>query len=202
MPRKGIALVISAPSGAGKTTLLQRLLREFPQFGYSISCTTRQPRQGEVDGKDYVFLSREEFEQRRAQGYFAEWAEVHGNLYGTPLAPVQDSLQRGQDVLFDIDVQGAAQLKLSLAEAVFIFILPPSMTELEHRLRSRALDDEATIERRMANARQEMLESRWYDALVINDDLDTAYDALRSVFVAASLAPFRSPDLPEALLDC
>ena len=202
MPRKGIALVISAPSGAGKTTLVQRLLREFPQFGYSISCTTRQPRQGEVDGKDYVFLSREEFEQRRAQGYFAEWAEVHGNLYGTPLAPVKDSLQRGQDVLFDIDVQGAAQLKLSLAEAVFIFILPPSMTELERRLRSRALDDEATIERRMANARQEMLESRWYDALVINDDLDTAYDALRSVFVAASLAPFRSPDLPEALLDC
>lgn len=201
MPRKGIALVISAPSGAGKTTLVQRLLREFPQFGYSISCTTRQPRQGEVDGKDYVFLSREEFEQRRAQGYFAEWAEVHGNLYGTPLAPVKDSLQRGQDVLFDIDVQGAAQLKLSLAEAVFIFILPPSMTELERRLRSRALDDEATIERRMANARKEMLESRWYDALVINDDLDTAYDALRSVFVAASLAPFRSPDLPEALLD-
>lgn len=202
MPRKGIALVISAPSGAGKTTLVQRLLREFPQFGYSISCTTRQPRQGEVDGKDYVFLSREEFEQRRAQGYFAEWAEVHGNLYGTPLAPVKDSLQRGQDVLFDIDVQGAAQLKLSLAEAVFVFILPPSMTELERRLRSRALDDEATIERRMTNARQEMLESRWYDALVINDDLDTAYDALRSVFVAASLAPFRSPDLPEALLDC
>ena len=201
MPRKGIALVISAPSGAGKTTLVQRLLREFPQFGYSISCTTRQPRQGEVDGKDYVFLSREEFEERRAQGYFAEWAEVHGNLYGTPLAPVKDSLQRGQDVLFDIDVQGAAQLKLSLAEAVFIFILPPSMTELERRLRSRALDDEATIERRMANARQEMLESRWYDAWVINDDLDTAYDALRSVFVAASLAPFRSPDLPEALLD-
>lgn len=201
MPRKGIALVISAPSGAGKTTLVQRLLREFPQFGYSISCTTRQPRQGEVDGKDYVFLSREEFEERQAQGYFAEWAEVHGNLYGTPLAPVKDSLQRGQDVLFDIDVQGAAQLKLSLAEAVFIFILPPSMTELERRLRSRALDDEATIERRMTNARKEMLESRWYDALVINDDLDAAYDALRSVFVAASLAPFRSPDLPEALLD-
>ena len=198
MPRKGIALVISAPSGAGKTTLVQRLLREFPQFGYSISCTTRQPRQGEVDGKDYVFLSREEFELRRAQGYFAEWAEVHGNLYGTPLAPVKESLQRGQDVLFDIDVQGAAQLKLSLAEAVFIFILPPSMTEL----RSRALDDEATIERRMTNARQEMRESRWYDALVVNDNLDTAYDELRSVFVAARLAPFRSPDLPESLLDC
>ncbi|MDD4702455.1 MAG: guanylate kinase [Desulfovibrio sp.] len=202
MPRKGIALVISAPSGAGKTTLVQRLLREFPQFGYSISCTTRKPRQGEVDGKDYVFLSREEFELRRTQGYFAEWAEVHGNLYGTPLAPVKESLQRGQDVIFDIDVQGAAQLKLSLVEAVFIFILPPSMAELERRLRSRALDDEATIERRMTNARQEMRESHWYDALVVNDDLDTAYDALRAVFVAARLAPFRSPGLLDSLLDC
>ena len=115
---------------------------------------------------------------------------------------MKESLQRGQDVIFDIDVQGAAQLKLSLAEAVFVFILPPSMTELERRLRSRALDDEATIERRMTNARQEMRESRWYDALVVNDDLDTAYDALRSVFVAASLAPFRSPDLLDSLLDC
>ena len=124
MPRKGIALVISAPSGAGKTTLVQRLMQEFPQFGYSVSCTTRQPRQGEVDGKDYIFLSREEFELRRAQGHFAEWAEVHGNLYGTPLAPVKNSLQNGQDVLFDIDVQGAAQMKLSLAEAVFVFVLP------------------------------------------------------------------------------
>ncbi len=200
MPRKGIALVISAPSGAGKTTLVQRLMQEFPQFGYSVSCTTRQPRQGEVDGKEYIFLSREEFELRRAQGYFAEWAEVHGNLYGTPLAPVKNSLQNGQDVLFDIDVQGAAQMKLSLAEAVFVFILPPSMEELERRLRSRGLDDEATIERRLTNARQEIRESRWYDAMVVNDELDAAYDALRAVFVAAGLAPCRNPDLPDYLL--
>lgn len=200
MPRQGIALVLSAPSGAGKTTLVQRLLRAFPQLGYSVSCTTRQPRQGEVDGKDYVFISREVFEQRLAEGYFAEWAEVHGNLYGTPLTPVVESLRLGQDLLFDIDVQGAAQLKLSLAEAVFVFILPPSMTELERRLRSRGLDDEKTIERRLANARQEIPEARWYDALVVNDSLDVAYDELRSVFVAASLTPGRNPDLSEAVL--
>ena len=200
MPRQGIALVLSAPSGAGKTTLVQRLLRAFPQLGYSVSCTTRQPRQGEVDGKDYVFISREVFEQRRAEGYFAEWAEVHGNLYGTPLTPVVESLRLGQDLLFDIDVQGAAQLKLSLGEAVFVFILPPSMTELERRLRSRGLDDEKTIERRLANARQEIPEARWYDALVVNDSLDVAYDELRSVFVAASLTPGRNPDLSEAVL--
>ena len=98
MPRQGIALVLSAPSGAGKTTLVQRLLRAFPLLGYSVSCTTRLPRQGEVDGKDYIFISREEFEQRRGEGYFAEWAEVHGNLYGTPLAPVKEKLRLGQDL--------------------------------------------------------------------------------------------------------
>ena len=200
MPRQGIALVLSAPSGAGKTTLVQRLLRAFPLLGYSVSCTTRQPRQGEVDGKDYIFISREEFEQRRAEGYFAEWAEVHGNFYGTPLAPVKEKLRLGQDLIFDIDVQGAAQLKLSLTEAVFVFILPPSMTELERRLRSRGLDDEKTIERRLVNAQQEILAARWYDALVVNDNLDVAYDELRAVFVAASLAPNCNPKLLETVL--
>ena len=131
MPREGIALVLSAPSGAGKTTLVKRLLAEFPHIGYSVSCTTRQPRQGEVDGKDYIFLSHEEFELRRSQKYFAEWAEVHGNYYGTPLGPVKDRLHQGQDVLFDIDVQGAAQLKLTLEEATFAFILPPSLQSLK-----------------------------------------------------------------------
>ena len=111
MPRKGIALVISAPSGAGKTTLVQRLMQEFPQFGYSVSCTTRQPRQGEVDGKDYIFLSREEFELRRAQGHFAEWAEVHGNYYGTSRKAIEQVLATGVDVFLDIDWQGAQQVR-------------------------------------------------------------------------------------------
>ena len=185
MRREGIALVLSAPSGAGKTTLIKRLLAEFPHFGYSVSCTTRQPRQGEAHGKDYLFLSREDFESRRARNYFAEWAEVHGNFYGTPLEPVKDMLRQGQDVLFDIDVQGAAQLKLTLDEAVFVFILPPSMAELERRLN---------------NARREILEARWYDALVVNDDLDAAYDALRAVYLAATMAPARNPRLVEEML--
>ncbi len=200
MRREGIALVLSAPSGTGKTTLIKRLLAEFPHFGYSVSCTTRQPRQDEEHGKDYFFLSREEFERRRAEQAFAEWAEVHGNFYGTPLAPVKEMLHQGQDVLFDIDVQGAAQLRLTLEEAAFVFILPPSMAELERRLRGRGLDDEATIQRRLTNARQEMLEARWYDALVVNDALDAAYDALRAVYLAAALTPGRNPRLVEELL--
>lgn len=198
--RQGIALVLSAPSGAGKTTLIRRLRAEFPGIGYSVSCTTRPPREGEVDGRDYVFLSRPAFEERRARGEFAEWAEVHGNLYGTPLAPVRDMLAQGRDALFDIDVQGAAQLKLNLAGATFIFILPPSMAELERRLRLRGQDDEAVIARRLANARSELREAAWYDALVVNDDLDTAYDRLRAAYVAATLAPARNPRLVGALL--
>ena len=198
--RQGIALVLSAPSGAGKTTLITRLREEFPGIGYSVSCTTRAPREGEIDGRDYIFLSRAAFEERRASGDFAEWAEVHGNLYGTPLAPVREMLAQGRDILFDIDVQGAAQLKLNLEGACFIFILPPSMAELERRLRLRGQDDEAVIARRLANARSELREAAWYDALVVNDDLDAAYDRLRAAYVAATLAPARNAHLLDALL--
>lgn len=198
--RRGIALVLSAPSGAGKTTLIRRLCAEFPGLGYSVSCTTRKPRANEVDGKDYIFLSRQDFEQRRLAGEFAEWAEVHGNLYGTPLTPVREMLAEGRDALFDIDVQGAAQLKLNLDNAAFIFILPPSMRELERRLRFRGEDDEDTISRRLANARRELCEATWYDALIVNDDLDAAYDRLRSAYVAATLAPRRNPTLVDELL--
>jgi guanylate kinase len=201
MPRKGLAIVISAPSGAGKTTLVARLREEFPNFGYSISCTTRQPRQGEVDGEDYIFISREKFEGLKTSGYFAEWAEVYGsNLYGTPLAPVERMLGEGRDMLFDIDVQGAQQLKLSLPEAVFVFILPPDMTVLEQRLRLRGLDDEKTILSRLAHAREEIAQARWYDALVVNNDLETAYDALRAVYLAAAASPSRNPALVENIL--
>ncbi|MBD5626965.1 MULTISPECIES: guanylate kinase [unclassified Desulfovibrio] len=198
--RQGIALVLSAPSGAGKTTLVRRLRAEFPAIGYSVSCTTRAPREGEVNGRDYTFLSRPDFERRRAAGEFAEWAEVHGNLYGTPLAPVEAMLAEGRDALFDIDVQGAAQLKLNLEAATFVFILPPSLTELERRLRLRGQDDEEVIERRLANARRELREAAWYDALVVNDDLDGAYDRLRAAYLAATLAPARNPRLVDSLL--
>lgn len=199
MKRHGIALVISAPSGAGKTTLISRLREEFPHFGYSVSCTTRAPRAGERDGQDYHFWTRSRFEEQREAGYFAEWAEVHGNLYGTPLEPLRRMLEQGQDVLFDIDVQGARQMKESLREAVFLFILPPSMAELEKRLHGRGLDSEETIARRLRNACAELREAPWYDYLVVNDDVEAAYARLRAAYIAATLRPICRPDLVRAL---
>ena len=158
--RSGVLLVVCAPSGTGKTTLIRRLRDEFPNFAYSISCTTRAPRGHETDGKDYHFLSVEEFLRRRDAGFFAEWANVHGNYYGTPLAPVLETLKAGQDVLFDIDVQGAAQLHLSLPRGQYVFLLPPSLSELERRLRGRGTDDEASIARRLSNAASEIRQAQ------------------------------------------
>ncbi|MDD6181939.1 MAG: guanylate kinase [Desulfovibrionaceae bacterium] len=200
MQRKGIVLVISAASGTGKTTLVKRLLAEFPRFGYSISCTTRPPRAGEVDGRDYHFLSREEFLRRRDAGYFAEWAEVYGNYYGSPLQPTLDMLARGQDVLFEIDVQGAAQLRLNIPQAQCIFILPPSLPVLEQRLRGRGTDDEEVIRRRLDSAAREIAEAHWFSTWIVNDDLDTAYAELRAAYLAATLAPTLRPGLLRTIL--
>ncbi len=192
--RRGLPLVICAPSGAGKSTLIGMLRKEFP-LEFSISCTTRAPREGEMDGRDYWFVQRDEFLRRRDEGFFAEWAEVHGNFYGTPLKPVQDTLAAGRDVLFDIDVQGAAQLALTLPEARFLFILPPSLAELERRLRTRGTDSEASIRTRLANARTEIAQSHWFDVIVVNGDLALAYDQLRSFYVACTLRPALNPRL-------
>lgn len=200
MQRNGVVLVVCAASGTGKTTLVKRLLNEFPSFAYSVSCTTRAPREGEVDGKDYHFLSQEEFCERRNQGYFAEWAEVYGNLYGTPLPPILDMLSHGKDVLFEIDVQGAAQLRLTLNEPCCVFILPPSMHELEKRLRSRASDDEDTIQRRLNNAAAEIREAHWFNTWIVNDNLDRAYDQLRAAYIAATLKPRLRPLLLRTLV--
>lgn len=198
--RPGIALVLCAPSGAGKTTLAKRLLGEFPDFAFSVSCTTRAPRPGEVEGKDYSFLSPETFIRLRDQGYFAEWAEVHGNFYGTPLRQAQETLASGRDLLFDIDVQGAAQIRKTLPLAFFIFILPPSRAVLEERLRGRGSESEATIARRMANAREEIGASIQFDALIVNDSLEEAYADLCAAYRAARLAPSRLPGLVPGLL--
>ena len=196
--RFGVPLIICAPSGTGKTTLVQRLRQEFPNFAYSVSCTPRAPR---VDGKDYHFLSVEEFLRRRDAGAFAEWANVHGNYYGTPLGPVLDTLKAGRDLLFDIDVQGAAQLHLSLPRGVYVFLLPPSMSELERRLRGRGTDEEASIARRLANADAEIRQAHWFDAWIVNDDLDAAYDHLRAVYLAATLNPAHRPALALSILE-
>lgn len=199
--RNGFAIVLSAPSGAGKTTLLHRLRAEFPDVRFSVSCTTRPKRPDEEDGRDYFFISREEFIKMRESGGFAEWAEVHGNLYGTPLAPVNTMLGAGQDVLFDIDVQGAAQIRSTIPDACFIFILPPSMRELERRLATRGVNDVESLKKRLANALAEMREAFWYDALIVNDNLDQAYDQLRAAYMAAALAPGRNRAVLEKLLE-
>ncbi len=201
MSREGIALVLSAPSGAGKSTLIAKLREEFPGLRYSVSCTTRTPRTGEREGVDYCFLSPQEFLKQRDLGHFAEWAEVHGNFYGTPLAPIKKMLAAGEDVLLDLDVQGAAQLKLSLAEASFIFILPPSLDELERRLRLRGLDDEESISLRLENARAELGQAGWYETLIVNDDLDRAYHCLRCAYLAETMRASRNGGLIAALLE-
>jgi guanylate kinase len=193
-PRHPVLLLVSAPSGAGKTTLCERLLAEFPDLRYSVSCTTRRPREGERDGEDYRFISSEEFDARAARGGFLEHAVVHGNRYGTPRREVEEALAAGLDVLMDIDVQGAEQIRGRLAEAgerdplraalADVFIAPPSMEVLRRRLEDRATDAPETIERRMRQAAAEMERWREYRYLVVNDVLGEAYDALRAILVA------------------
>ena len=198
--RPSLLLVISSPSGAGKTTLARRLAGDF-DLRFSVSYTTRQPRKDEVQGKDYHFVSRERFAQMVEGHEFAEWAMVHGNQYGTSMATVNSSLADGMDCLFDIDYQGGRQIRrLWPAESVLCFILPPSMGELERRLRQRATDSNDVIERRLATAHEELTHYGEYDYLVVNDNLDQAYAKLRAIYVAASCVRVRNDALAQALL--
>jgi guanylate kinase len=186
--RPGILFIVSAPSGAGKTTLCGMVRRHFKDLAYSISSTTRKPRPGERDGVDYFFVSREAFEDGIAQGRWAEWAEVHGNLYGTSAQWICHALSQGRDILLDIDVQGARQLLSRFPDAVTIFICPPSMAVLEQRLRQRGGDDEATIAVRLRNAQAEMDQKAMYRHVLVNDDLDQAKSQL-----VAIIEGYRSP---------
>ncbi|OQX19429.1 MAG: guanylate kinase [Desulfobulbaceae bacterium A2] len=180
-----LLFVVSAPSGAGKSTLLGRVMPLLPALGFSVSHTTRAPRPGEQSGREYHFVSRDEFLALRDQqpAGFLEWAEVHGNLYGTSRAEVEGRLAAGQDVILDIDVQGARQLR-GLLPAVFIFIAPPSAEELSRRLRGRGTEAEETVRLRLANARQELLAVPEYDYLVVNESLDAAADQLHAIILA------------------
>ncbi len=198
--RTGIVLVLCAPSGTGKTTLTKRLLGEFPRFEFSISYTTRAPRAGEVDGRDYHFVTEAVFRARQQEGFFAEWAEVHGNYYGTPKEETLQKLAAGRDIIFDIDVQGASQLHGSLKQGCYVFILPPSRGELERRLKGRGTDDDATIAKRIVNAEKEMQQAHWFNAWIVNDDLERAYDELRSAYLAATLSPACHPALVSSIM--
>ncbi|WP_319468145.1 guanylate kinase [uncultured Pseudodesulfovibrio sp.] len=197
--RLGQVLVVCAPSGTGKSTLISMLREDFPTFGFSVSYTTRKPRGEEQDGREYNFVSRETFIAMRSRGEFCEWAEVHGNFYGTATAPVEKMLGEGKDVLFDIDVQGAKQLKKVFYKGNFIFLLPPSREELVRRLTGRGTDSEEAIAKRLANADGEMAQADFFDYWIINDDLDTAYEEFKAVFLAGRCKPELRPDVEEQL---
>jgi guanylate kinase len=182
--RQGIIFILSAPSGAGKTTLYNQLRELYPEVKLSVSCTTRARRPGEVEGRDYRFLSERQFEAMRARGEFAEWAKVHDFLYGTPRNPLDRGIRSGEDMFLDIDVQGADSIKKAYPRAVSIFLLPPSMRELRKRLARRGTDDKQIIRRRLANARGEIQRIIQYDYYVVNHEVKAAVEILSAIVEA------------------
>jgi guanylate kinase len=197
MQRRGLLIILSSPSGAGKSTLARRLMQWDTSLSFSVSATTRAPREGEKDGREYFFRSREQFETMVAEGEMLEHAEVFDNLYGSPRGPVEDAIKAGHDVIFDIDWQGGQQVRNSgLAEdVVSIFILPPSIPELEARLRSRAKDSDEVIATRMKKSREEISHWAEYDFCLVNHDLDQSEAELQSILTAERLRRSRQPGL-------
>ncbi|OJY68018.1 MAG: guanylate kinase [Sphingobium sp. 66-54] len=194
--RRGLLFVLSSPSGAGKSTISRKLLADDPGLNMSVSATTRPPRPGEVDGKDYHFVDLERFREMTAASQFLEWAHVFDHRYGTPRAPVETMLEAGQDVLFDIDWQGAQQLyQIAGGDVVRVFILPPSMTELERRLRGRRTDSDEVIERRMTRAHGEISHWDGYDYVLVNDDADACFAKVRTILHAERLKRSRQTGL-------
>ena len=178
---RSAVVVVSGPTGTGKTTLVKKILAGDPELGWSVSATTRPPREGEVDGQDYWFLSREEFDRRIAADEMAEWAESFGNLYGTPAGPLHEALNAGGVYVLDIDVQGARQIRRKVPEAVLIFIRPPDIDTLAERLRRRRSETDEEFEIRLEGARTELDCATEYDHVIVNDDLETAAKELRDL---------------------
>ncbi len=197
MQRRGLLIILSSPSGAGKSTLAKRLMGWDPSLRFSISATTRAPRPGEEDGRDYYFRSRPEFEAMVAAGEMLEHAEVFGNLYGSPKAPVEAAVTEGRDTLFDIDWQGGQQIRNSTLgkDVVSIFILPPSIAELERRLRTRGQDSDEVIRGRMAKSETEISHWAEYDYVLVNEDIDRAEADLRTIVCAERMRRDRQPGL-------
>jgi len=182
--RQGIIYILSAPSGAGKTTLYNGLREIYPEIELSVSCTTRAPRRGEIAGRDYRFITARQFDDLKRRGQFAESAKVHDYHYGTLKKPLDDAIKAGRDILLDIDVQGAREIKRSYPDAVAVFVVPPSLSELKRRLSGRGTDDRKIIERRLANARGEMRQIIHYDYYVINRQIDEAVAVLAGIVEA------------------
>ena len=186
---RGLLFVVSAPSGTGKTTVVERLVQIFPDLGLSRSYTSRAMRAGEKDGVDYNFITRERFEAMIAEDAFLEWADVFGNLYGTGKAETERELAAGRDLILVIDVQGARQVRSHGANAIGIFVLPPSFEALERRLRGRSKDSDDAIRKRLATARREIRAVAEYEYVIVNDELDTCVDRLRSIVLAERARP-------------
>lgn len=182
MAGKGILVVLSGPSGVGKNTVLNEIRRSLP-LKYSISATTRPPRPGEVHGRDYFFLSRDEFEAKAAAGEFLEWAQIYGDYYGTPLSFVQQSLAMGHDIILDVDVQGAAGIRRRMPQSVLVFLFPPSFAELRRRLAARGTEDESKCLKRLQYVRQELACIKDYDYVVVNDELQSAVEQIARICV-------------------
>ena len=199
MTRKGLLLIFSSPSGAGKSTLAKRLMEWDPTLRFSVSATTRAPRTGEEDGREYYFKTRAEFESMVAAGEMLEHAEVFGNLYGSPKGPVEHAMAAGRDTLFDIDWQGGQQIRSSSLgrDVVSIFVLPPSIGELDRRLRGRAQDSEEVIAGRMAKSRDEISHWAEYDYVIINRDVDHAFEELVTILKAERMRRDRQPGLSD-----
>jgi len=197
-----LMLIVSSPSGAGKTTLCNRLRSEFPSLRFSVSHTTRRPRPNERDGREYHFIDKSTFEAMVDRGEFAEWARVHGHYYGTSLGQIE-AAKRDDDVegiIFDIDFQGARQIRAAFADAVTVFILPPGLDELERRLRGRGTEDEATTQRRLANAKREIAHYGLFDYIVVNDDVARGHERMRSIVIAERCRRQRHAPYTESLL--
>lgn len=201
MKRKGCLIVVSGASGTGKGTVCAALLKKRTSLRYSISATTRNPRNGEQDGVQYFFHSRESFEKMIADGGLLEWADVYGNYYGTPKAPIERSLEEGQDILLEIDTQGALNVMEKMPDGVFIFLLPPSLEELERRLRSRGTDAEEAIIRRLESARNELAAAKKYGYIVVNDVVNDAVDIIDAILTAEHAKVSNNQKLVESLAE-
>jgi guanylate kinase len=196
--RRGLLLLMSSPAGAGKTSLSRRLVADYADMVLSISATTRAPRPGEEEGREYYFKTREAFEAMIAAGELLEWADVNGSLYGTPKAPVMAALDAGKDVLFDIDYQGAQQVAdKAPQDSVRVFVLPPSWSDLARRLHARAQDSEQVINQRLALGKREIFHWSDYDYVIVNKDFDRAYADLIHIYRSERMKPGRNPWLPE-----
>ena len=196
---RGLLIVVSGASGTGKGTVCKKILADMPGLAYSISATTRLPRPGEVDGKEYYFLNRDEFNSWIADEKFLEYAEVYGNFYGTPLNKIEERLNRGEDILLEIDVQGALNVKRKCPEGVYIFLLPPSIDELKRRIEGRGTETPESLARRLANAVAEINVGREYNYVVVNDSVDNAAAQIKAILAAERCKVERNLDKFEML---